>query len=164
MRAWFSPVAIAARGSAARDRLLADIRARELELERLDVSSLDSVRAFAGRMGAKTRIDLLINNAGIMATPLARTADGFEMQFAANHLGHFLLTGLLLRSLAATPGSRVVAMSSIAARSGRIDFDDLMGTARYDPWIAYNQSKLANLMFGRELQQRLAQHRLSCRP
>jgi NAD(P)-dependent dehydrogenase (short-subunit alcohol dehydrogenase family) len=122
----------------------------------LDVASLHSVRSFAAAVQAQfAAIDLLINNAGIMATPQQSSPDGFELQFATNHLGHFALTGLLLPQLSAHHGSRVVAVSSIAARSGAIDFADLMGTRRYDPWRAYNQSKLANLMFGLELQRRL---------
>lgn len=127
-----------------------------VQVATLDVASLQSVRNFAEAVQRRfAAIDLLINNAGIMATPHARTPDGFEMQFATNHLGHFALTGLLLPLLGMRPGGRVVAVSSIAARSGRIDFEDLMGERRYDPWKAYNQSKLANLMFALELQRRL---------
>lgn len=123
----------------------------------LDVSELASVRAFAKRFLAKRkRLDLLINNAGVMATPQRTTADGFELQFATNHLGPFALTGLLMKALLASPASRVVALSSLAARTGRIDFGDLMGARRYEPWKAYGQSKLADLMFARELQRRLA--------
>lgn len=154
----------AAKGAAARERLLAEHPTASASVEALDVSKLDSVRACAARvLAAHPRLDLLINNAGIMATPLERTAEGFEMQLASNHLGHFLLTGLLLPRLLATPGSRVVAVSSLAARQGHIDFDDLMGTRRYDPWTAYNQSKLANLLFGRELQRRLERVRAPTR-
>lgn len=140
----------------ARNELLAKHPRADISSAALDVSSLASVRSFAERALADyPRIDLLINNAGIMATPAEKSVDGFEMQLATNHLGHFALTGLLLPRLLATPGSRVVAVASIAALSGRIDFDDLMGKKRYDPWKAYNQSKLANLIFGRELQRRL---------
>jgi len=128
----------------------------ELHSMTLDVASLQSVRAFAEAMQRRfTTLDVLINNAGIMATPRAMSPDGFEMQFATNHLGHFALTGLLLPMMRDRRGSRVVAVSSIAARSGRIDFDDPMGERRYDEWQAYNQSKLANLMFALELQRRL---------
>ena len=128
----------------------------ELHVMTLDVASLQSVRAFADAMQRRfTTLDVLINNAGIMATPRALSADGFELQFATNHLGHFALTGLLLPMMRNRRGSRVVAVSSIAARSGRIDFDDPMGERRYDEWQAYNQSKLANLMFALELQRRL---------
>jgi NAD(P)-dependent dehydrogenase (short-subunit alcohol dehydrogenase family) len=123
----------------------------------LDLASLASVRGFADavrkRHGA---LHLLVNNAGIMAIPLARTADGFEMQLGTNHLGHFALTGLLLDVLLATPGSRVVTVSSSMHRIGRIRFDDLQGERSYGAWRAYGQSKLANLLFTFELQRRLA--------
>ena len=97
-----------------------------------------------------------MNNAGVMAIPPRRTADGFEMQFGTNHLGHFALTGLLLPALRERPGARVVTVSSILHRSGRIDFDDLQGDRRYDKRRAYGQSKLANLLFMRELDRRAA--------
>ncbi len=122
----------------------------------LDLANLTSVRDFAAsfrtRHGA---LDLLVLNAGVMATPESRTADGFEMQLGTNHLGHFALGGLLLDALLATPGSRVVTVSSSAHRLGRIDFDDLHSERRYGPWRAYGQSKLANLLFTFELQRRL---------
>ena len=101
------------------------------------------------------KLDLLINNAGIMAIPRALTADGFEMQIGTNHLGHFALTGLLLSKLLATGGSRVVTVSSGVHHYGRIDFDDLMGERRYQKWRAYSASKLANLVFALELDRRL---------
>ncbi|MBV9194865.1 MAG: SDR family oxidoreductase [Solirubrobacterales bacterium] len=124
-------------------------------LERLDLAELDSVRAFAERFAANhARLDLLINNAGVMAPPRRVSADGFESQLATNHLGHFALTGRLLASLLAAPEPRVVTLSSTAHRIGRIDFDDLQGERRYQPWRAYGQSKLANLMFCFELQRR----------
>jgi NAD(P)-dependent dehydrogenase (short-subunit alcohol dehydrogenase family) len=123
----------------------------------LDLASLASVRAFADafrkRHGA---LHLLVNNAGIMAIPLARTAEGFEMQLGTNHLGHFALTGLLLDVLLATPRARVVTVSSSMHRIGRIRFDDLQGERSYGAWRAYGQSKLANLLFTFELQRRLA--------
>ena len=126
----------------------------------VDVASLRSVRDFAESICRRfAALDVLINNAGIMATPHAVSSDGFEMQLATNHLGHFALTGLLLPLMRERSGSRVVAVASIAARSGRINFDDPMGEHRYDPWQAYNQSKLANLMFALELQRRLAKTR-----
>ncbi len=153
-------VVLACRSAANAERTRQDIlrvtpRA-ELHAMTLDVSSLQSVRAFAGAMQRRfTTLDVLINNAGIMGTPRALSADGFEMQFATNHLGHFALAGLLLPLMRDRRGSRVVAVSSIAARSGRINFDDPMGERGYDEWRAYNQSKLANLMFALELQRRL---------
>ncbi len=153
-------VVLACRSSQNADRARASILAvtprATVESEVLDVSSLSSVRSFAAAMQRRfATLDLLINNAGIMATPRQSSPDGFELQFATNHLGHFALTGLMMPLLSARRGSRVVAVSSIAARSGTIDFDDLMGERRYDAWKAYNQSKLANLMFALELERRL---------
>ena len=119
------------------------------EIRQLDLSDLASVRAFADGV---ERADVLINNAGVMALPQARTKDGFEMQFGTNHLGHFTLTGLLLPKIA----DRVVTVSSGAHRIGRIDLSDLnWERRRYRRWLAYGQSKLANLMFAYELQRRL---------
>jgi NAD(P)-dependent dehydrogenase (short-subunit alcohol dehydrogenase family) len=125
---------------------------------RLDLSSLDSVRAGAEELRAShERIDLLINNAGVMYTPQGRTADGFETQFGTNHLGHFALTGLLLDRMLTTPGSRVVTVSSGGHRiRARIHFDDLNLERGYSRVAAYGQSKLANLLFTYELQRRLA--------
>src|SRR5207253_6203220 len=123
-----------------------------LEVARLDLADLSSVRAFSERFLANhDRLDLLVNNAGLMAAPYRRTADGFELQFGTNHLGHFALTGLLLPRLLARPGARVVTVSSNAHKFGKIDFDDLNGERRYRKWAAYNQSKLANLIFALEL-------------
>lgn len=145
------------KGEAACARIRATHPSADVLVAPLDTSELASVRRFAhGILDAYPQIDLLINNAGIMATPYATSKDNFEMQFATNHLGHFALTGLLLPIMRGVAGSRVVAIASIAARSGRIDFDDLMGVRAYGAWKAYNQSKLANLMFGMELQRRLA--------
>jgi NAD(P)-dependent dehydrogenase (short-subunit alcohol dehydrogenase family) len=122
------------------------------EVRLLDLASLDSVRAFA--RGWSGPVDLLINNAGVMIPPLSRTADGFELQFGTNHLGHFALTNLLLPNVT----RRVVTVSSGAHRSGRIDFDDLnWERRRYRAWQAYGQSKLANLLFTAELQRRLTE-------
>ena len=118
----------------------------------LDLAALESVRAFAAT--APDRVDLLINNAGVMAAPRRVTRDGFESQFATNHLGHFALTGLLLGRLLAAPAPRVVTVSSTMHRGGAIDFDDLQGERKYSRWGAYSQSKLANLMFCFELQRR----------
>src|ERR1035437_9913049 len=101
-------------------------------------------------------LDILVNNAGVMAIPRRETADGFEMQFGTNHLGHFALTGLLLESLLARPGARVVTVSSPAALMGRIRFDDLEGSRRYGKWTAYGQAKLSNQLFTLELHRRAA--------
>src|SRR6266567_439502 len=124
----------------------------------LDLASLDSIRAAAGELRAQhPAIDLLINNAGVMFTPKQTTGDGFELQFATNHLGHFALTGLLLEQMLPVPGSRVVTVSSLAHRIGaRINFGDLQGERSYRRVGAYSQSKLANLMFTYELQRRLS--------
>jgi NAD(P)-dependent dehydrogenase (short-subunit alcohol dehydrogenase family) len=128
----------------------------EVDVLGLDLASLASVRAFAeGVLDAYPALDVLVNNAGVMAIPRRTTADGFEMQLGTNHLGHFALTGLLLPRLLATPGARVVTVSSTAHRPGRIRFDDLHGERSYGPWRAYAQSKLANLLFTYELQRRL---------
>ena len=139
-----------AKGAAAAGTLPASA---EKEVRPLDLASLDSVRAFA-RDWAGQPVDLLINNAGVMIPPLSRTADGFELQFGTNHLGHFALTNLLLPAIT----RRVVTVSSGAHRSGRIDFDDLnWERRRYLRWRAYGQSKLANLLFTAELQRRLTE-------
>jgi NAD(P)-dependent dehydrogenase (short-subunit alcohol dehydrogenase family) len=123
----------------------------------LDLADLASVRAFAAAYRARhAKLDVLCNNAGVMALPHRKTADGFEMQIGTNHLGHFALTGLLLEPLRATGGSRVVTVSSGAHRMGTIHFDDLNWERGYRRWGAYGQSKLANLLFMRELERRLA--------
>ena len=127
-----------------------------LELLALNLADLSSVRAFVDDYLARhDRLDLLINNAGVMALPYRQTADGFEMQFGTNHLGHFALTGLLLPTLLATPGSRIVNVSSTAHRMGAMRFDDLAWEQDYSKWQAYGMSKLANLLFTYELQRRL---------
>ncbi len=129
-----------------------------LVLMQLDLSSLDSVATFAEAFRAKyARLDLLINNAGVMAIPYAETAEGFEMQFGVNHLGHFALTGRLIDLLLATPDSRIVSVSSNFHRFGSMNFDDLNSQQGYSRWQAYGQSKLANLLFTYELQRRLSQ-------
>jgi NAD(P)-dependent dehydrogenase (short-subunit alcohol dehydrogenase family) len=124
----------------------------QTEVRRLDLADLASVREFAS--GWEGEIDLLINNAGVMVPPLSRTADGFELQFGTNHLGHFALTNLLLEQVK----GRVVTVSSTAHRIGAIDFDDLNWERRsYSRWRAYGQSKLANMLFTAELQRRLTE-------
>ena len=126
-------------------------------VEQLDLSSLSSVRDFAERIHANhPKVDLLVNNAGVMWTPRSTTAEGFELQFGTNHLGHFALTGLLLDLLLPVAGSRVVTVSSYAHKTGRIHFDDLQLERGYGRHRAYAQSKLANLMFTYELQRRLS--------
>jgi NAD(P)-dependent dehydrogenase (short-subunit alcohol dehydrogenase family) len=126
----------------------------KLDVETLDLASLDSVRAFAERY-PHDQLDLLINNAGVMASPYRKTADDFELQLGTNHLGHFALTGLLLGKLLTTPQARVLTISSTAHKFGRINFDDLQSERSYQRWRAYGQSKLANLLFTLELDRRL---------
>lgn len=141
-----------------------------LEAMQLDLASLESVHRFARDFQAKgVPLDVLCNNAGVMAIPYRKTAEGFEMQLGTNHLGHFALTGLLLEQLLAAPAARVVNVSSTAHKMGRMSFDDLQGERRYAKWIAYAQSKLANLLFTYELQRRLeaagaATISLACHP
>jgi NAD(P)-dependent dehydrogenase (short-subunit alcohol dehydrogenase family) len=145
------------KGRAALAQILAEKPAGRAELETLDLSDLDSVAAFAAAfVRTHERLDLLINNAGVMVPPLGRTAQGFELQFGTNHLGHFALAGRLLPLVLRTPGARVVVVSSSAQNFGRIDFDDLNWERRpYRAWAAYSQSKLANMLFALELQRRL---------
>ncbi len=141
------------RGRAALATVHEAVPGAAVELERLDLASLESVRALAGRIDEP--LDLLINNAGVMATPRGHTADGFELQFGTNHLGHFALTGLLLPRLEGRAGARVVTLSSGAHKVGHIAFDNLAGERNYFRWSAYAQSKLANLVFAMELDRRL---------
>jgi NAD(P)-dependent dehydrogenase (short-subunit alcohol dehydrogenase family) len=132
----------------------------DLALQELDLSSLESTRAAAEQLRADhDRIDLLINNAGVMYTPKQTTKDGFEMQFGTNHLGHFAFTGLLLDRMLSVAGSRIVTVSSVGHRIlADIHFDDLQWERRYNRVAAYGQAKLANLLFTYELQRRLAPH------
>ena len=168
---WATAHALAARGAsvvlAVRDldkgkeaatRITADNPGADVTIQRLDLSSLDSVREAADELRAgHDEIDLLINNAGVMYTPRITTADGFELQFGTNHLGHFAFTGLLLDRLLSVAGSRVVTVSSVGHRiRARINFEDLQSERGYSRVAAYGQSKLANLMFTYELQRRLA--------
>jgi NAD(P)-dependent dehydrogenase (short-subunit alcohol dehydrogenase family) len=141
------------KGEEAASRIKQDVPAADVRVEQLDLADLDSVRSFPERLN-HDRVDLLINNAGVMAPPRRLTKDGFESQFGTNHLGHFALTERLLPRLLAAPEPRVVTLSSGAHRMGRINFSDLQGERRYFAWLAYGQSKLANLMFAFELQRR----------
>jgi NAD(P)-dependent dehydrogenase (short-subunit alcohol dehydrogenase family) len=130
----------------------------DVALQELDLTSLDSIRAAAEQLRSDhDRIDLLINNAGVMYTPKSTTKDGFELQFGTNHLGHFAFTGLLLDRLLPVAGSRIVTVSSVGHRIlADIHFDDLQWERRYNRVAAYGQAKLANLLFTYELQRRLA--------
>ncbi|UEM07547.1 SDR family oxidoreductase (plasmid) [Skermanella rosea] len=145
-----------AKGGEAVERIRAADRDAAIGFERFDLANLASVTAFGERMRAtRTHLDLLINNAGIMVPPTRQeTADGFELQLGTNHLGHFALTAQLLPLLRHGKRSRVVTLSSIAARSGTIDFDDLNARRSYKPMSVYSQSKLACLVFAFELQRR----------
>jgi NAD(P)-dependent dehydrogenase (short-subunit alcohol dehydrogenase family) len=146
------------KGNEALARIVAASPKADVTLQELDLSSLDSVRRAAKALrSAYPRIDLLINNAGVMWTPKQVTKDGFEMQFGTNHLGHFALTGLLLDHLLPVRGSRVVTVSSMGHRlRASIHFDDLQWERSYDRIAAYGQAKLANLLFTYELQRRLS--------
>src|ERR1700753_3092881 len=146
------------KGKDAAARITANSPHADVALQELDLTSLDSIRAAADQLrSAHDRIDLLINNAGVMWTPKSTTKDGFELQFGTNHLGHFALTGLLLDRLLPVAGSRVVTVSSIGHRLlADIHFDDLQWERSYSRVGAYGQSKLANLLFTYELQRRLA--------
>lgn len=145
----------AAKGEAAAAGIKREVPAAVVEVERLDLADLSSVREFAERYtGSHDGLDILVNNAGVMAPPRYLTKDGFESQIGTNHLGHFALTGLLADALLATPAPRVATVSSTAHRMGRIDLDDLQGERRYNNWRAYAQSKLANLLFAFELDRR----------
>ncbi len=156
-------VVMACRNLEKAERAAATVRASNpkgsVEVRPLDLSSLDSVRDFAaGVRGTESRIDVLVNNAGLMATDRSLTVDGFEMQLGVNHLGHFALTAELLPLLLAADGSRVINVSSMGHRTGRMQFDDLMCEhRRYHRWPAYFQSKLANLLFTLELERRLVE-------
>jgi NAD(P)-dependent dehydrogenase (short-subunit alcohol dehydrogenase family) len=137
-------------------RILERTPQAKLELIELDLASLASVERFADAfIASHDRLDLLINNAGVMIPPFGTTEDGFELQFGCNHLGHFALTGRLLDLIEVTPDSRVVAVSSMAHRQGKMDFDNLNAEKGYRAMPAYGQSKLANLLFTFELQRRL---------
>lgn len=144
------------RGAKAMGAIKAAHPAANVEVAQLDLASLASVRAFATHfLAGHNQLDLLINNAGIMAAPYRRTADGFELQFGTNHLGHFALTGLLMPAFNQRLGTRVATMSSNLHKGGEIRFDDLQGEQHYSRWGAYGQSKLANLLFALELDRRL---------
>ena len=145
----------AERGSAAVERLLAEVPEAAVEPGRLDLGDLSGIREFAYGLPYE-RLDLLVNNAGVMALPHGTTTDGFETQFGVNHLGHFALTGLLLPTLLATPGARVVTVSSFLHALGNVDPRDLNSVRRYGRWTAYGRSKSANLLFTHELARRLA--------
>jgi NAD(P)-dependent dehydrogenase (short-subunit alcohol dehydrogenase family) len=145
----------------AHDDLEYDLERSSLEVLRLDLSDLGSVRDAASSFLARhARLDLLVNNAGVMGAPHRLTTDGFELHMATNHLGHFALTGLLLDRIVTTERSRIVSVSSNLHRLGRLRTDDVAGSHLSNAWLAYGTSKLTNLLFVAELQRRLAGARL----
>jgi NAD(P)-dependent dehydrogenase (short-subunit alcohol dehydrogenase family) len=152
-----------AKGRDAMERLRREVPYANARSEILDLASLASVRKFAAKIGGESKLDLLINNAGVMRVPTRElTEDGFERQFGTNFLGHFALTGLLLPALLRAPSPRVTTISSIAAKFGlkRIQFADLQWEHGYDAWAVYSQSKLADLMFALELSRRCSARKL----
>ncbi len=146
----------AAKGQAALERLHRESPGASVEVLQLDMASLVSIRAAAAAIAGRGKaLDLLINNAGVMALPKRElTEDGFERQFGTNHLGHFALTGLLLPTLLLAESPRVVTVASLAHRNGKIDLDNLQSERSYKPWDAYGASKLANILFALELDRR----------
>jgi NAD(P)-dependent dehydrogenase (short-subunit alcohol dehydrogenase family) len=145
-----------AKGEAARNRILAELPRAQVAIVPLDMASLASIKGFAGEfVSSGGQLDVLVNNAGVMALPKReQTPDGFERQFGTNHLGHFALTGLLMPALLKAPAPRVVTVASLAHRNGKMEWDNLQGEKSYSPWGAYNMSKLANILFARELDRR----------
>lgn len=144
------------KGEAAREDIMAQHPDASLEIMELDLSDLGSVQRFSDEFHRRHKVlDVLVNNAGVMAPPLQFTRNGFELQFGTNHLGHFALTGLLFDLLEVAPAARVVVVNSLAHRVGNIYFDNLHGEQWYHRWKFYGQSKLANLMFALELDRRL---------
>jgi NAD(P)-dependent dehydrogenase (short-subunit alcohol dehydrogenase family) len=144
------------RARRARDTMESELERSSLELLHLDLADLVSVRGAAATvLSTHARLDVLVNNAGVMGTPYRQTADGFELQMATNHLGHFALTGLLFDRIVTTEHSRIVTVSSHLHRIGRLRTDDVAGAAFHNTWVAYGTSKLANLLFTAELSRRL---------
>lgn len=154
-------VILAVRDTARGEKVASELRGAtpgaEVSVRKLDLASLASIEAFAEKLtGAMDRLDLLVNNAGVMVPPLSHTEDGFELQMGTNHFGAFALTGRLMGVLKATPGSRVTVTSSVAHRQGHPDLADLDWRSRkYDAWRAYSDSKMANLLFAYEMVRRL---------
>ncbi|GAB6031589.1 hypothetical protein CHUAL_009354 [Chamberlinius hualienensis] len=141
----------------ARKEIVLETKNSQVICKKCDLSSLNSVRAFTDWFNKEeSRLDILINNAGVMRCPRTVTAEGFEMQLGVNHLGHFVLTNLLLNKLISSAPSRIINVSSVAHHRGQINFNDLNSESAYDPAKAYNQSKLANVLFTKELSKRLA--------
>ncbi len=152
------------KGNEAKNKILKEYPKANIKVMKLDLTDLNSIHNFTKKYKETyNKLDILINNAGIMMTPYKKTKDGFELQFGTNHLGHFALTGLLLDYLKNTPKSRVVNVSSMAHKSGVIDFEDLMfENKKYSPMKSYSRSKLANLLFTYELERRLKKKNIDC--
>jgi len=151
------------KGANARERILKEAGKKDIEVMKLNLADLVTVNEFVHEFSAKYhRIDVLLNNAGIMSTPYGLTKDGFEQQMGVNHLGHFALTGSLFTILKNSPGARIVNVSSLAHKKGEMDFDNLLfqNGVDYAPWRAYRRSKLANLLFTYELQRQANKHNL----
>ncbi len=145
------------KGAAAVNRIKSTYSNCDVILMELDLANLDSVKTFAGNFKKNySKLDLLVNNAGVMVPPYSKTADGFELQFGTNHLGHFALTGLLMDVIKNSEDARIISVSSAAHKSGNLNFEDLNWEKRkYRAWRAYGDSKIANLYFTYELQRRL---------
>jgi len=144
------------KGHAAVEKIRSELPNASLQFMKLDLANIETIKYFAGSLKEEyDKLDILVNNAGVMAIPLLRTAQGFEMQFGTNHLGHFALTALLFSFMESTPGSRIVTVSSLMHKIGKINFDDLNWEKSYSKWPAYGQSKLANLLFTLELDRRI---------
>lgn len=145
------------KGQLAFDRIKSEVPDAELVVMKLDLANIESIKHFADSyLEEFERLDILINNAGLMAVPLSRTTQGFEMQFGTNHLGHFVLTALLIDKIGRTPASRIINVSSLLYKSGKINFNDLNWDQSYSKWAAYGVSKLSNLLFTIELDRRLS--------
>lgn len=147
------------KAESARREILKEIPNADLVPMIMDLSDMNSVRNFASDfLTENEKLDLLVNNAGVMMPPYQKTEDGLELQFGVNYLGHFLLTGLLIDKITATSDSRIVTLSSIAHTNAKINFEDLQSEENYSKFKAYGQSKLACLLFAKELQRRLISH------
>lgn len=154
------------KGELAKAQIIESYTAADITVVRLDLSDLTSIHSFTSKIKqSQTRLDVLLNNAGIMMVPYGLTVDGFEKQIGTNHLGHFALTGLLLELLKKTPGSRVVNVSSMAHKSGVMDFNNLLydNGKDYSPMKAYGRSKLSNLLFTYELQRFFEANKIDCK-
>lgn len=144
------------KGNTALSTIKVEVPAADIQFMQLDLADIGSIRHFVKSfLGSHTKLDILINNAGVMALPLCRTVQGFEMQFGTNHLGHFALTALLFKCIASTKDARIVNVSSLMHKFGKINFEDLNSEKSYSKWGAYSQAKLSNILFSLELDRRI---------